>query len=166
MNSSDFPETHMNHAALAGDALRPPRIRTVAIGLFRRGDGILVAEGHDQIKGEIFYRPLGGSIEFGERGHEALAREMREEVGLEIANTRYLLTVENIFTYMGEMGHEIVLVYDGEFVDSSVYDMPELVGIEGDIEFRAMWKRLDEFGPGAPLYPDRLREYLVSQMES
>ncbi len=44
----------------------PPHIRALAIGVIRRGDELLVYEGHDASKNKTFYRPLGGGIDFGE----------------------------------------------------------------------------------------------------
>jgi len=93
--------------------MQTKRIRPLALGIFRRADTLLVFEGYDPVKGQVFYRPLGGGIEFGERGAEALAREMREEIGAEVANLRYLGLCENIFTNAGEIGHELVLLYIG-----------------------------------------------------
>ena len=52
-----------------------------------------------RIKDETFYRPIGGRIEFGERGAETVAREIREEINAEVANLVYLGALENIFTY-------------------------------------------------------------------
>ena len=137
-------------------------IRPLAICLFSRGDQILVAEGFDPVKDETFYRPLGGAIEFGERAVQTLARELSEEIGEQVADLRYLTTLENLFTFNGRPGHEIVLVYDGRFVDPQVYERPVLNGREHDgIAFRAFWKALTEFGPAAPLYPDGLLDLLA-----
>ena len=72
-------------------------------------------------KGRLYYRPLGGTIEFGERGEEAVRREFREEIAADLADVRYLGMLENIFTYDGRRGHEIVLVYDGLLTDASLY---------------------------------------------
>lgn len=159
MMNNELSEGYMNEAALKGIVLNTKLIRTIALGVFRRDDRIFVVEGYDPNKSENFYRPLGGGIEFGERGVEALAREMREETGLEVENLRYLGMCENIFIYLGEMGHEIALVYSGDFVDRSVYDR-DWVDCKEDDEtpFRAVWKRLDEFGKDkdGPLYPDEL----------
>lgn len=47
-------------------------IRPKAVGVFRRNDEILVFEGYDAVKDEVYYRPLGGAIEFGEYGYQAL----------------------------------------------------------------------------------------------
>jgi 8-oxo-dGTP pyrophosphatase MutT (NUDIX family) len=140
------------------------RIRTVALCLFSRDGSILVAEGVDAVKGETFYRPLGGSIEFGERGSETVVREISEELGAEVKpeSLRYMGTLENIFVYNGLPGHEIMLLYDGELADSSLYERGELHAQEDDgVPFRALWKPLAEFGPGAPLYPEGLKELLA-----
>jgi ADP-ribose pyrophosphatase YjhB (NUDIX family) len=142
----------------------PNQIRPLAICLFRDGDRILVGEGYDPVKRETFYRPLGGGIEFGERAEEALRREVREEIGAEIESPRYLFTLENIFTFNGEDGHEIVMVYDARYVDESLYAQESFTGTETvedrQFPFKAVWKRLDEFSPDAPLYPNGLLDAL------
>lgn len=140
------------------------QIRPLAICLFCNKDRILVAEGYDPIKGETFYRPLGGGIEFGERSEETICRELMEEIGVELKqnNLKYLGTVENIFTFNGIPGHEIVLVYDGVLEDSGLYDQAMILGKEANgEEIRAVWKTLDEFGAGKSiLYPEGLKEIL------
>ncbi len=57
-----------------------PQIRALVLGLIRKGDRILVAEGYDSVKQEFFYRSLGGGVEFGETSLEALKREFQEEI--------------------------------------------------------------------------------------
>ena len=59
-------------------------------------DRILVTEFRE--KGRLYYRPIGGTIEFGERGEEAVRREFREEIAAELTEVRYLGTLENIYT--------------------------------------------------------------------
>ncbi len=58
-------ETHMNSSALNGNILSTQRIHTTALGVFLHNDRIFVAECYDPNKGERFYSPLGGGIEFG-----------------------------------------------------------------------------------------------------
>ena len=140
------------------------QIRPLAICVFRNKDRILVAEGYDPIKDDTFYRPLGGGIEFGERSEETVCRELMEEIGVELKQDtlKYLGAVENIFTFNGTPGHEIVLVYDGALIDSRLYDQAVISGKEANgEEIRAMWKNLNEFGQGKSiLYPDGLLEML------
>ena len=44
------------------------KIRPLAIALIFHEDRLLVMECFDNVKQEIFYRPLGGGIEFSETG--------------------------------------------------------------------------------------------------
>lgn len=141
------------------------QIRPLAICVFRHRDRILVAEGYDPVKQQTFYRPLGGGIEFGERSEETICREVMEELDVEVApgSLKYLGAVENIFTFNGTPGHEIVLVYDGLLKDSELYDRAVIIGQEVDMNesFTAIWKSLDEFGVGKSiLYPTGLLEML------
>ena len=141
-------------------------IRVIAIGIFLHEGRIFVFEGRDPRSGQVFYRPLGGGIEFGERGRDALARELREELGAEIADAAYLGAIENIFTYDGQPRHELVLVYRARFTDPHMYDAPPSVFRERDgTPFLSLWKPLDEFRTGGPpLYPAGLMELLDGQV--
>ena len=141
--------------------MREGMIRPIAICVCRNGDRILVAEGHDSKKGQTFYRPLGGTIEFGECGDETVRREFREEISTDLSEMRYLGLLENIFTYEGRRGHEIVLVYNGQLSDARLYEKETFQANEQGHPFKAVWKWLDEFGPGKlPVYPDGLLELL------
>ena len=141
------------------------RVRPLAICVFRSRDRILVMEGYDSIKQEHFYRPLGGGIEFGESGAETICRELMEEIHVEVnrPSLRYLGALENIFTFNGKPGHEIVLIYDGALMDPGLYDQAAIVGKEADgEEFSAVWKSIGEFGVGKSiLYPTGLLEMLA-----
>jgi len=135
------------------------KIRPIAICVCRDGDRILVAEYRE--KGRIYYRPLGGMIEFGERGEEAIRREFREEINADLTEVRYLGLLENIYAEGGQRAHQIVLVYDGRLSDASLYEKETIQGDELGEPFKAVWKRLDEFGPEKPpVYPDGLLELL------
>ena len=151
---------------MAGKKRKKRRIRPLALCVFRRGDMIFVARGHDSLKGETFYRPIGGRIEFGERGREAVMREVHEEIEAEARDLRYLGALENIFRYEGEPGHEIALIYSGSFGDARLNDDAATAqGRHGDqILYQARWMRLDDFrGPAAPpLYPSGLLDLLDS----
>ena len=145
------------------EAMHQEEVRALAICVFSNEGSILVAELYDATKDELFYRPLGGSIEFGEYSRQTVVREIQEEIGEETTDLLYLGTIENIFTYKGHPGHEIALVYDGAFTDTSVYQRASVEGHEDDgIFFKAVWKPLDDFRPEQPpLYPDGLLELLT-----
>lgn len=143
--------------------MKKHRIRPLAICVFRHHDRILVAEGYDEVKRQAFYRPLGGGIEFGERSEGTVRRELMEELGVEVGELQYLGTLENIFTFNGQPGHEIVRVYDGVLKEPGLYDQAVIPGEEAEVgeSFEAVWKRIDEFGEGkSVLYPTGLLELL------
>jgi len=143
--------------------MKPGIVRPLAVCVFCHKKRIFVAEGYDAVKQETFYRPLGGRIEFGEYGHQTVARELQEEIGQAVTDMRYLGTLQNVFTYNGEKGHEIVLIYDGVFADPAMYEAEAVEGHEdGDLLFVATWKKLKFFRQGkAPLYPDGLLDMLM-----
>ena len=139
------------------------RIRPLALCVFRRGDSIFAARGYDSLKRQVYYRPIGGGIDFGERAIDTVKREVMEEMQAEVADLRYLGTLENIFVYHGETGHEIVLMFDGRFVDDfrNRDDYSAQGSDDGEIKFTATWIPLDYFRQrSAPLYPDGLLDLL------
>jgi len=159
----------MGRLLLVGeDMKKKKRVRPLAICVFRNQDRILVNQGYDQVKDKYFYRPLGGGIEFGETSLETICRELREEINVEVdkESLTYLGTVENIFHFNGEPGHEIVLVYDGKLKDLGLYEQAVIAGKEANGEkFEAMWMSLDEFGTGKRiLYPTGLAEILADKV--
>jgi len=143
--------------------VKPNAIRPIAICVFQHDGHILAAEFYDPIKQQLFYRPLGGAIEFGEHSAATLARELQEELGAAVTDLRYLGALENVFTYNGQRGHEIVMVYDGAFVDATLYTQLYLDGAEDNgAPFRAVWLSLaDCRRPNAPpVYPTGLLKLL------
>jgi ADP-ribose pyrophosphatase YjhB (NUDIX family) len=134
------------------------RIRTVAVAVCRAGDRILVERGFDRTSGEHFLRAIGGGVEFGERAADAVVREWREELGLELQAPVLLGVLENLFTYEGRAGHEVVLVFTARLADVRA----ELETVEGTGErHSAVWVALDDVRRGAPpLYPAGLLDLI------
>jgi NAD+ diphosphatase len=64
-----------------------PRIAPAIIVLVRRGDEALLARSSRFTSD--FYSTLAGFVEAGESLEQTLAREVREEVGIEVGNVRY-----------------------------------------------------------------------------
>lgn len=134
------------------------RVRPKAVCVCSDGDRILVNAAADVVTGERYYGPLGGEIEFGEYAADAVVRELREEIGVAVTDLQLLGVLENVFTYEGVPGHEIVFVYDARLADASLYARATLVGEESNGHtFVARWVPLATFAPGGPpLYPDGL----------
>jgi 8-oxo-dGTP pyrophosphatase MutT (NUDIX family) len=142
--------------------MKPGVVRAIAVCVLRREDAILVLEGRDEVKRETFYRPLGGEIEFGEYSAHTIQREIWEEIGAEVQNLRSLGMLENVFIYNGEKRHEIVIIYEADFVDQTMYEKESLTGHEDDgTPFPVMWKPLEDFeNPEVPLYPEGLLQLI------
>ena len=141
-----------------------PAIRVIAIGLHWRGDALLAVEVRDdsgRIKG---VRPLGGEIEFGERWDDALRREFREEIGVEISVSGPPIVMENLYMHHGSKGHEIVFVADVAFSDGAFGDSDALTVDEGPAGLHtARWfpfDTLDDSGPA--LFPAGLKARIAA----
>ncbi|PCJ51280.1 MAG: NUDIX hydrolase [Planctomycetota bacterium] len=136
-------------------------IRNIAICLIENNGKIFVGEGFDEVKKETFYRPLGGGIEFGESARETVVREFREEMETEIKVNAYLTTFENIFTFNGTPGHQIVLLFSADFKDKSIYQKDNIMCKEEGTDFIAMWVNKSNFlNSKKILYPDGITDYL------
>jgi ADP-ribose pyrophosphatase YjhB (NUDIX family) len=142
-------------------------VRAVALAVCRREGHILVERGHDRVRGEHYLRGIGGGVEFGERAADALAREWREEFGLELKVGELLGVVENLFTHEGVAGHEVVFVFAADLADETVYERDEIESVEpGGLRHSALWVRIDELRRGKiPFYPPGLLD-LIGDDES
>ena len=116
------------------------RIRTKALAWIEDKGFLFVVKMHDAIKGDDYYRPVGGSVEFGEHAHEAVVREVQEELNTSISLIAPPFVVENLFECDGEKGHEIDFLFPARFTDISFYDhkIYELVEANG-LKADALW---------------------------
>ncbi|MFW9258221.1 NUDIX hydrolase [Nostoc sp. CALU 546] len=137
-------------------------IRVIALGLIRDGERIFLSEGYDPVKQETFYRALGGGVEFGETSHDALKREFQEEIQADLTNIKYLGCIENLFTFNGRQGHEIIQLYQCDFADSKFYQLESLIFSESqNHKHRALWIDISRFQSGElRLVPEVFFEYL------
>ncbi|MEH1937165.1 MAG: NUDIX domain-containing protein [Nostoc sp.] len=137
-------------------------IRVIALGLIRDGERIFLSEGYDPVKQERFYRALGGGVEFGETSRVALEREFQEEIQADLTNINYLGCIENLFTFNGRQGHEIIQLYQCDFADSKFYQLESLVFSESqNHKHRALWIDISRLKSGEfPLVPEVFFEYL------
>lgn len=134
-------------------------IRPVVLGIARNGNKILVSEGHDKVKNQVFYRCLGGGIEFLEKSDVALKREYKEELGIDIAVGEFLGIAENIFNFQGNDAHELVLFYNIKLKDEDIKERYRILDEEDDGD--TYWIDIDEFkNKEKILYPEQILKYL------
>ena len=137
------------------------RIRVLALGLIRDGDRLFLSQGYDAVKQESFYRALGGGVDFGETSEQALQREFKEELQAELTNIHYLGCLESIFTFKGKQGHEVIQLYQCDFVDRQFYKVEQLSFVEGNRKKAAMWVDISRFESGELiLVPDGFMKYV------
>ena len=72
------------------------QVRPISISIIRNNNKILVYERKDDITGEKFFKLVGGCIEFGEKSEDALIREFKEELDLEINDIKLLSIFESL----------------------------------------------------------------------
>ena len=90
-------------------------------------------------------------LEFGEPADDAVVREIVEELHAELAQVTLLGVIENVFTYAGAPGHEVVFVYAATVADGVV---PEEGGwFDDGGPIRVEWRSVD-VRTDIPLYPD------------
>lgn len=124
--------------------------RPVALAAVRRENGeLLVSKDYEPGKDEPFYRFIGGGVEFGEHSRNAIVREFREELDVELTNVDLVGTYEDIFTFDGEQEHEIWRVYEGAIAEEWPYERERFEGHEPDLgeTFEVTW-----------MAPERLRD--------
>jgi NAD+ diphosphatase len=108
-----------------------PRISPAMMVLIRRGDSILLARNIAAPPGRM--SALAGFLEAGESVEEAIHREVREEVGLEVRELRYFASQPWAFP------HSLMIAFTAEYAGGElVLDTREIV--------EAAW-----FGPGDKL---------------
>lgn len=133
-------------------------IRPIVLGLAIKNGKILVSEGYDRVKKQTFYRCLGGGIEFLEKSDEALKREFKEELALDISVKDFLGLSENIFTYEGQDAHELVLIYSINIQDN---DFKEQYEILDEPNHFAKWIDINKFkSKETIIYPVEILKYL------
>ena len=134
-------------------------IRPIVLGLVKRGDKLLVSKGYDKLKKQEFYRCLGGGIEFLEKSEDALKREFKEELNIDIKVGKFLGISENIFNYNGKNAHELVLFYNAYIDDKDYQEKYEV--IDDNSETEAMWIDINKFKDNElTLYPEQIFKYI------
>jgi 8-oxo-dGTP pyrophosphatase MutT (NUDIX family) len=141
---------------------RPPQhVRAVAIGVIRRGSDLLVVAVQDDAGATIGWRPLGGTIELGERAAAALQRELVEELGFAVDAPKLLTVLERIYGHYDAIGHEIVFVFEAAFRDPDAYQRERFRFHDGGVDNHARWIDLGRFRSGAArLFPVGLIDVL------
>ncbi|MFY0162638.1 NUDIX hydrolase [Bacillus anthracis] len=135
-----------------------------AFGIAIHHDRLLVQEYHTS--DETYYRPLGGSIELGEKSAHTVIREFQEELHTEVEITDYLGCLENIFHLNGEIAHEIIQLYSLRLLDTSLYEMKIMKIHDDQTVSYAKWIPITAFiQKKKVLYPDGILTYIKKKKD-
>ncbi|MGH0693392.1 NUDIX hydrolase [Bacillus cereus] len=138
--------------------------RAKAFGLAVHQDRLLIQEYHTE--GETYYRPLGGSIELGEKSAHTVIREFTKELHTEIEIINYLGCLENVFHLDGGIGHEIIQLYSLRLLDTSLYEMKILNIQDEETVAYAKWIPITAFIQKEKiLYPDGVLKYIQKKKD-
>ena len=102
-------------------------------------------------EGDDFWTLPGGRPQAMESAGEALRREMREELGVQVTVGRLLWLVENFFTFEGARYHELLLCFEMACGDLAS-GLDDFEGVEGDRRLLFQWCPLESLA-GLPLRP-------------
>ena len=124
-----------------------PKISPCVIVLVCRGKQILLAQSHSYRNN--MYSCLAGFIECGETAEEAIMREMKEEVNLDVNNIQYVASQAWPFP------HQLMLGYTAEYAGGEI--------VKEDKELRAAdWFHIDELPVIPP--PQTIARKLINKM--
>ncbi len=136
------------------EVLPPGQIKAKAMCLIIHDGKLLATKGRDSAAGENFYRVLGGGIEFGETSEQAVRREIKEELKSGIVNLERIDVIENIFSYEGKPGHQIIFLFKGELDREDLLHVNNIRIEENIYEQEAAWVNIKDILDGKViLYP-------------
>lgn len=136
------------------------QIRPNALAVIFAKGKLLVEKGIDVTTGIEFYRLLGGGIEFGETSLDAVRRELKEELELEIQDAELLNVFENIFEFNGVPHHEITFLYSVNIFEKNIDVNKKIPRIDKQNSF-AEWVEINDIKNNAvKLYPQKVLDFI------
>lgn len=128
---------------------------TVAAGAFiydSQNRALFIVRAREPAKGKLAIP--GGFIDFGETAEEALRREVREEVGLEIEAIQYLVSCPNRYEYRGVVYPVCDLIFTARAI------APESAqSLDGVAEYQ--WRSLADVSPDDLAFPSIRRGWEI-----
>ena len=94
-----------------------PSSATVAFIQNEKGELLVVRRKNEPAKGTLDLP--GGFVDMDETGEEGVAREVKEETGLEVSSATYLFSIPNLYLYSGFVVHTLDMFYSVTVSDLS-----------------------------------------------
>lgn len=139
---------------------------TIDVGDYKlnvRAAGVMIHNGkilaHKNVNSD-HYALVGGRVEVGENSTDTIKREIKEELGKDIEIKRYISTIENFFEMKGSKYHEIIFIYEIEFINEEDKKIEyTMKNVEGKDYLHYEWldvEKIEEY----PLLPKAIKEGL------
>lgn len=129
--------------------------------IIRHDDKVLL---HKNIN-DVFYAIPGGRIKSGEDSKTALKREFAEEMNAELNIKKMVSVVENFFNYDNKEYHEVMLIYESDFIDFNFYNTEVIKGIEKTEELQFVWKKIEDLN-NLDIRPTNIKKLLCNTSEN
>ena len=126
--------------------------------IIRHGEKILLHKN----KNDDFYALPGGRVKLEEDSKTALHREFIEEMNAKIDIKKIIAVVENFFNYDKEKYHEIMLIYECNFVDTNFYNTEFIKGIEESGNLQFVWRKINDLD-NLDIRPVNVKELLHNE---
>lgn len=151
-------DSHMVHLETESAVFN---LRTVCV--FADGGHVLI----HRAEPDDFWTPPGGRVEIGESTREAAAREMREELKVNVEVERLLWVAEYFFEVQGRTFHEVTFYYRAHFPPAAniTPDVPLFYGDDFGLPLIFRWVRVDELQE-LRFYPTFLKTALKTLPEA
>lgn len=132
--------THNSHMVHLETDAAVFNLRIVCV--FLHGDYVLI----HRAEPDDFWTAPGGRVELGESTREAAAREMREELKVDVEVARLLWVVEYFLEAQGRSFHEVAFYYHAHFPPAYniTPDIPLFHGDDFGMPLIFRWARVDE----------------------
>ena len=128
-----------------------------------RSTGVIIHNNKLLVHSDInldHYALIGGRVAIGESSEETIKREIKEEIGKEVEVIGYIGTVENFFEANSQKYHEIMFIYQLEFVNEEDKQIEETMkNIEGKDYLQYEWLDLDKIEK-EPLKPQGIKKVI------
>lgn len=117
------------------------KLNVRAAGIIIHNNKLLV---HKNINKD-HYALIGGRVKIGEDSKTTIQREIKEETGKDIEILKSIATIENFFEMKNSKYHEILFVYQVEFINEEDKKIEySLENIEGKKYQKYVWLDMDK----------------------
>lgn len=112
-----------------------------------------------KLKADKYWTFVGGKVEFGEATDNAILREYKEEVGVDLQIDKLLALIENFFELRGDSWHQYIFFYQLRDDNNALEFFEGEREIEDNKDAIYRWFDLSEI-PNVPIKPDCSREII------